>query len=123
MSLKKQRQKPRSGARSGKALAICCVYKDDWPILIICPSSLRYNWKEEILKWMSWMRPSDIHLITYGKENIKNNAKVYIMSYEMSVKICDQFLERGIGIAIIDEAHYLKSWNAKRSLYLVPIIS
>ena len=57
-----------------QALAICCVYKDDWPIVIICPSSLRYNWKEEILKWMPWMRASDIHLITYGKENIKNNV-------------------------------------------------
>jgi hypothetical protein len=30
------------------------------------------------------------------------------MSYEVAVKISDQFQERGIGIAIVDEAHYLK---------------
>jgi SNF2 family DNA or RNA helicase len=80
--------------------------------MIICPSSLRYNWKEEILKWCPWVRNSDVHLITMGRENIRNNAKIYIISFELSVKICDQFLERGIGIIIVDEAHYLKSWNS-----------
>ena len=106
-----------------QALAIACVYADDWPIVIICPSSLRYNWREEILKWMPWIKHSDVHLITYGRESIHNYSKIYIMSYDIAVKICDQFLERGIGTAIIDEAHYLKSWNSQRSMYLVPVLS
>jgi SNF2 family DNA or RNA helicase len=72
-----------------QALAICCVYKEDWPVIIICPSSLRYNWRDEILKWMPWIRMGDIHLITMGKENIRNHCKIYIISYELSVKICD----------------------------------
>ena len=66
---------------------------------------------------------NDIHLITMGRENIRNHCKIYIMSYELSVKLADQFLERGIGICIVDEAHYLKSWNSQRSLILVPILS
>ena len=61
---------------------------------------------------MPWIRNSEIHLITMGRENIRNNCKIYIISYELSVKLCNQFLERGIGIAIVDEAHYLKSWNS-----------
>jgi len=71
-----------------QALAICTVYKHDWPMVVICPSSLRYNWREEILKWMPWIRNSDIHLLTMGRETVMNNAKIYIMSYELAVKIC-----------------------------------
>ena len=72
-----------------QALAICSVYQEDWPVVIICPSALRYNWKEEILKWMTWINPSDIHLVTMGRETVKNNSKIYIISYELSVKLCD----------------------------------
>ena len=95
-----------------QALAICSVYSEDWPIVIICPSSLRYNWKEEILKWIPSIKSADIHLITSGRENVEVHAKFFIISYELSVKICDTFLARGINIAIIDEAHFLKSWNS-----------
>lgn len=72
-----------------QALAICTIYRQDWPIIIICPSSLRYNWKEEILTWMrEVIDPNDIHLITMGRESVFNHKKIYIVSYELSVKIC-----------------------------------
>ena len=35
-----------------QALAISYIYKQDWPLLIIAPSSLRYTWKDEITKWI-----------------------------------------------------------------------
>ncbi len=35
-----------------QALSIAYIYKNDWPLLIIAPSSLRYTWKEEIKKWI-----------------------------------------------------------------------
>lgn len=41
---------------SGKtleALASCAYYSDLWPVLVICPSSLRYTWKSEIEKWLN----------------------------------------------------------------------
>jgi len=72
-----------------QALAMCAVYKNDWPVVVICPSSLRYNWKEEILRWCPWIRNSDIHLITNGKENVMTYHKIYIVSYDLSIKMCD----------------------------------
>lgn len=31
-----------------QALSIAYLYKKDWPLLILAPSSLRYTWKDEI---------------------------------------------------------------------------
>ena len=58
------------------------------------------------------VRNHEILLITSGRENVMTHHKMYIMSYELSIKMCPRFLERGVNIAIVDEAHYLKSWNS-----------
>eukprot|EP00347_Sterkiella_histriomuscorum_P020832 403336296 len=106
-----------------QALAVSCIFRDDWPLLVICPSSLRYTWYDEILKWLQDIRPSEICLIKSGKESIMNDAKIYIISYEIASKITDQFVKRGIRFTIVDEAHYLKAHNSVRSKNLVPILS
>jgi len=31
-----------------QALAVSSVFIEDWPLLIICPKSLKLTWKEEI---------------------------------------------------------------------------
>ena len=65
------------------------MYEKDWPVVIVCPSALRYTWKEEINKWMPWVRNSEIHLVTFGREMMRDRCKFFIMSYEMSTKLCD----------------------------------
>lgn len=35
-----------------QALSVAYHYSDDWPLLIICPSSLRHTWAGEIAKWL-----------------------------------------------------------------------
>jgi len=35
-----------------QALATALYYQDEWPMLIICPSSLRLTWAAEIERWM-----------------------------------------------------------------------
>ena len=35
-----------------QALSIAYMYKKDWPLLIIAPSSLRHVWRDEIQKWI-----------------------------------------------------------------------
>lgn len=35
-----------------QALAVACAYREDWPILVVAPSSLRRNWQNEALKWV-----------------------------------------------------------------------
>jgi SWI/SNF-related matrix-associated actin-dependent regulator 1 of chromatin subfamily A len=35
-----------------QALGICAAYYSEWPVLIICPATLKYNWKAEIMKFL-----------------------------------------------------------------------
>jgi SWI/SNF-related matrix-associated actin-dependent regulator 1 of chromatin subfamily A len=56
-----------------QAIAVSCVYQEDWPLLIVCPSSLRFTWQDELIKWLApWYLKDpakDICLIRNGKDN------------------------------------------------------
>lgn len=38
--------------KSLQALALALAYRQEWPLLIICPNILKYFWRYEILKWI-----------------------------------------------------------------------
>lgn len=35
-----------------QALAVASSFPDDWPLLIVCPTSLRFQWKDQIKRWL-----------------------------------------------------------------------
>ena len=47
---------PRSSISTGKtvqAIAAMSAYMtDDWPLLVLCPSTARYHWEAELRHWM-----------------------------------------------------------------------
>lgn len=49
-----------------QALAIADAFRSEWPLLIVCPSSMRFSWKTSILKWMPNFPEDEIHVITGG---------------------------------------------------------
>ena len=105
-----------------QALSLACVYKRDWPLLIICPKSLKLTWKEEIKKWLPFLT-NEIHLIDTGRCTVNVDKLIHITSYEIAVKHSHTFLKRGFQMCICDEAHYLKSAKAQRSKNLIPILT
>jgi len=34
------------------AIALCLIYRSEWPLLVICPKTVRFHWKYEFLKWL-----------------------------------------------------------------------
>jgi SWI/SNF-related matrix-associated actin-dependent regulator 1 of chromatin subfamily A len=34
-----------------QAIAIACHYRHEWPILCVCPSSVRLSWRDEFYRW------------------------------------------------------------------------
>jgi len=105
-----------------QAIGIMYLYSTDWPLLIICPASLKYSWRDEILKWLPSMKQKDIQLFKQVREPFQKGIKIYILSYEVAARTSDQIERRNFKAVIADEAHYLKSRDAKRSKNLCPIL-
>ena len=83
------------------------------PALIVCPSSLKINWKREAEKWMS-----DIEVVTLNGQtpfSIEAKNDIVIINYDILpywVKDLQLFSFRSV---IADEFHYIKSNSAKRT--------
>jgi SWI/SNF-related matrix-associated actin-dependent regulator 1 of chromatin subfamily A len=110
--------------KSIQAIGISLLYKENWPVLVICPSSLKLVWRDEILKWIPDINKDKINIQVFksGKDQFKNGEKFYIMSYDLAVKLEEKIINKNFNFIIADEAHYLKSPDAKRTKCLTPII-
>lgn len=104
-----------------QALALMAFYKDDWPFIVVCPSSIRFQWKDQALRWLSHLIDEDhICVIKSGKSEIPNNTKMIVISYEMIAK--NEKYQHKYKSIICDESHYLKNSQSKRTKAIVPLI-
>ena len=108
-----------------QSIAISYLYRQDWPVLILCPSSLKYNWEDEILKWLKGkIRSYDVQVVNKGKEKLSKTAKYIIVSYDLSrtPNIKKEIVEKAFQFVIADEIHFLKNPKADRTIVNLPII-
>lgn len=69
-----------------QAIACAAAYESEWPLLIICPSSARYHWEHELLKWLDEesVTKKQIMVVCKSKQDLNRGVtKVVIMSYEL----------------------------------------
>ncbi|XP_016061742.1 PREDICTED: DNA annealing helicase and endonuclease ZRANB3 [Miniopterus natalensis] len=110
-----------------QAIAIAYFYKEEWPLLIVVPSSLRYPWTEEIEKWIPELDPEEISVIQ-NKTDVGriSTSKVTILGYGLLTTDAQALIEalnrQNFGVVIVDESHYMKSRNASRSRILLPVV-
>jgi SWI/SNF-related matrix-associated actin-dependent regulator 1 of chromatin subfamily A len=57
-----------------------------------------------------------------GKDVWSTDACIFILSYDLASKRSNEIEKRSFACSIADEAHYLKSRDAKRSQVLIPIL-
>ncbi len=70
MLLKVQNRCCTSGAVLTQAICIAACYNVEWPLLIVCPSSVTITWLEALYTWLSpkvLPQSQDLHVITSGK--------------------------------------------------------
>jgi len=96
------------------------------PVLIVAPTSVIFNWANEIEKFtpeLSYqvLHGSKRHLNfgclerLEGEEGIESNVDIIITSYALITKDLDLYREQKFYYLILDEAHYIK--NTKTKLY------
>jgi SWI/SNF-related matrix-associated actin-dependent regulator of chromatin subfamily A-like protein 1 len=112
-----------------QALIVAYQYHEtDWPLLVICPSSIRFVWREQITKWLGGLIDPKVHVqvITKGKDVVHRSAKIVIVPYillepnpHLSKRAGDSL---PYNCVICDESHYIKDPGSKRSKAVVGIL-
>ena len=119
-------QQPRP--RPLQAIAIAVFYAEEWPLLVVCPTSMSLTWCEELERWCPFLVPGDVNLVRSHHNAELSRAKVTVLTYGLATngKERDRLLQNvaaaGFRVAIADEAHYLKSKDAQRSKLLLPVL-
>jgi SNF2 family DNA or RNA helicase len=111
-----------------QAIGLLQHYRSQWPALVILPPNLLHQWYEELTRFTptSILDPSkdDITLIKQGKDLIKKETKIVLISYS----IIDKFIESSkitpaqFGMIIIDESHKLKNKESKCCNNILPFL-
>ena len=92
-------------------------------VLIICPATLKINWKREIENY------SDKSIYIAESKNFSTEADFVIINYDIIKNFHDpkkkddsQVLAANFDLVIIDEAHYIKNATAQRTKLINDIV-
>ena len=96
----------------GKSLqALGCVeFAEHQQILIVCPSIVKHNWGNEIVKWLN----GDFQIIN-GRQGEIKPARFHIINYDILSHRLDDLMGIGFDCIIFDEVHNIKNQKAART--------
>lgn len=99
--------------KSCEALAIAQIH--DRPIVVICPSSIKHQWKNEAKKWFNMnlkvIEGTPIQRIYTDLTGIILNYELLLRDYKKIERYCKD------ATIIFDEASYLKNPKSKRTIF------
>jgi len=87
------------------------------PAIIVCPASLKYNWRREARKWLPDI---DVEVLS-GRSPSKSgktfleNADIIIINYDILNNWVSELNRINPGLLVLDESHYIKNKKAKRT--------
>ena len=103
-----------------QAISLSYIYRDSWPVLIICPGSMKYLWKSEIRAWLG-LKEHRINIINTSKQKLSSEAYFYIISYDLVRNILKKLKSMSFDFVILDEAHSVKNRESIRAKTILPI--
>lgn len=92
-------------------------------VLVVCPASVRVQWLKEIAKWSTMEHPTNrnrrphARAILRGKDGVDPRAQWTVISYDLARddKIQAKLRTMKFDMLVLDEIHYLKSVEARRT--------
>ena len=83
-------------------------------ILIVCPASLKHNWRREFAKWD--IKGLSIGIVD-GEEEVEFETDVTVINYDILAAHHEAIKTHGAwDLVCLDECHYLKNGRADRTL-------
>ena len=95
-----------------------------YPCVIVCPVSLKFNWRNEVDKWLPHRKVSIVSSKSFwefGVESFDGSADFYVINYEGLKNHYDELEQWNFKGLICDESHYLKNEDAKRTHLMVKL--
>ncbi|EED89543.1 THAPSDRAFT_263934, partial [Thalassiosira pseudonana CCMP1335] len=106
------------------SLAIMLSYQQtEFPLLILCPASLRYTWPAEIEKVCPWIPSTAIYCVK-GKDDVGFAGEI-IVTYSLlqeRFQIANILKECNFQCIIADESHNLKQLSSQRCQLALPLL-
>ncbi|XP_072436172.1 SWI/SNF-related matrix-associated actin-dependent regulator of chromatin subfamily A-like protein 1 isoform X1 [Chiloscyllium punctatum] len=104
-----------------QAICIATVYRNEWPVLVITPSSVRFTWAQAFSQWLPSLDTKAIDVILTGKDRL-SSSRVSIISYDLLAKLRNQLMEKHFQVIIVDESHFLKNMKTARCKAAHPLL-
>ena len=97
----------------GKTVEALATLEADgaFPAIVVCPASLKLNWERETQRWL----PHRSVAVVGGRMAAPPRADVTIVNYEIVASHRDALARRGPRALVVDESHYVKNPQAKRT--------
>ncbi|KAJ8385096.1 hypothetical protein AAFF_G00193170 [Aldrovandia affinis] len=96
-----------------QAICIAAFYREEWPVLVVTPSSVRFTWAQAFRRWLPSLRPDDINVVVKGKDSL-GSGQVNIVSYDLLSKMDKQQPTNPFNVLIMDESHFLRNMKTAR---------
>ena len=94
--------------------AINKICNEKSAVLIICPKSVLGVWESELEAWLD--SPFDIRMASAKSFPAPSDGSITLINYDICYKFREMLQQSDYDIVICDEAHYLKSLSALRTL-------
>jgi len=97
----------------GKTVEALAALEADgaFPAVVVCPASLKLNWQREAARWL----PHRTIALVEGRGSVPPRADITILNYEIVAAHRDELARRRPRALIVDESHYCKNPQAKRT--------
>ena len=97
-----------------QALAFLRTLRGSGPSIVVCPSSLIFNWQSEAAKWTPELR---VHALEGGKRDFAQIAAsdLVITSYPLLRRDIDKYRDIQFAAALLDEAQHIKNPDSQNA--------
>ncbi len=95
--------------------ALAALEADDaFPAVVVCPASLKLNWRRETRRWL----PHRSVVVIDPGLAVPPRGDITIVNYEMVGKHRETLARNGMRALVVDESHYAKNPRAKRTQHV-----